>query len=70
VRRALSTALTPLLNMMSVAGVVSIPGMMTGQIMGRGIHSSTSQLNLSALYGIGGVRRGCVARSKGMAGGV
>jgi hypothetical protein len=56
--------------MMSVAGVVSIPGMMTGQIMGRGIHSSTSQLNLSALYGIGGVRRGCVARSKGMAGGV
>ena len=29
--------------------------------MGRGVHSSTVQLNLSALYGIGGARRGCVA---------
>jgi hypothetical protein len=28
----------------------------------RGLHSSTFQLNLSALYGIGDVRRGCVAR--------
>ena len=35
---------------------------------GRGLHSSTSQLNLSALYGIGGARRGCAARSKGMQG--
>jgi putative ABC transport system permease protein len=32
-RRALRTAITPLLNMMSVAGVVSLPGMMTGQIL-------------------------------------
>ena len=32
----------------------------------RGLHSSTSQLNLSALYGIGGARRGCVGRAKGM----
>jgi len=30
--------------------------------LGRGLHSSTFQLNLSALYGIGGARRGCVAR--------
>ena len=29
--------------------------------LGRGLHSSTSQLNMSALYGIGGARRGCVA---------
>ena len=36
---------------------------------GRGLHSSTSQLNLSALYGIGGARRGCVARVKGVLGG-
>jgi len=28
----------------------------------RGLHSSAFQLNLSALYGIGGARRGCVAR--------
>ena len=37
---------------------------------GRGLHSSTFQLNLSALYGIGCSRRGCVARIKGVLGGV
>jgi len=34
----------------------------------RGLHSSTFQLNLSAFYGIGGARRGCVARVKGVLG--
>ena len=33
IRRAAKMALTPMLNMMSVMGVVSIPGMMTGQIL-------------------------------------
>jgi len=32
-RRALNTAITPLLNVMNVAGIVSLPGMMTGQIL-------------------------------------
>ena len=32
-RRALRTAMTPLLNSMSLAGIVSLPGMMTGQIL-------------------------------------
>jgi putative ABC transport system permease protein len=32
-RRALRTAITPLLNSMSVAGIVTLPGMMTGQIL-------------------------------------
>ena len=32
-RGALRTAITPLLNVMSVAGIVSLPGMMTGQIL-------------------------------------
>jgi hypothetical protein len=32
--------------------------------VGRGFHSLTSQLNLRALFGIGGARRGCVARVK------
>jgi putative ABC transport system permease protein len=32
-RLALRTSITPLLNMMSVAGIVSLPGMMTGQIL-------------------------------------
>jgi hypothetical protein len=36
----------------------------------RGLHSFTSQLNLSALYRIRGARRGFVARGKGVAGGV
>jgi hypothetical protein len=31
---------------------------------GRGLHSSTFQLNLSALYGRGGARRECVDRVK------
>ena len=38
--------------------------------LGRGLHSFTSQLNLSALYGIRGARRDCVARVKGVLGGV
>ena len=39
-------------------------------VIGRGLHSSTFQLNLSALYGIGGERRDCVAHVKGVLGGV
>jgi len=38
-------------------------------VTGRGLHSFTSQLNLSAFNGIGGARRGCVARVKGVLGG-
>ena len=37
---------------------------------GRGSHSLTSQLNLSAFHGIGGARRGCVAHVKGVLWGV
>jgi hypothetical protein len=37
---------------------------------GRGLHSSSFQLNLSALYGTGGARKGCVARVQGVLGGV
>jgi putative ABC transport system permease protein len=32
-RRALRTAVTPLLNTMAIAGVVTLPGMMAGQIL-------------------------------------
>jgi len=38
--------------------------------LGRGLHSTTFQLNLSNLYGIGGARKGCVARVRGVLGGV
>lgn len=34
VRQALSTALTPIVNSMAATGLVSLPGMMTGQILG------------------------------------
>ena len=34
IRRSLSTALTPIINTMAATGVVSLPGMMTGQILG------------------------------------
>jgi len=36
----------------------------------RGLHSFTSQLNLSVYYGTGGARRECVARVKGVLVGV
>jgi hypothetical protein len=36
----------------------------------RGLHSFTSQLNLSAFYGIGGACRGCVAHVQGVLWGV
>jgi len=36
----------------------------------RGLHSFTSPLNLRDVYGIGGARGGCVARVKGVLGGV
>ena len=39
-----------------------------GRRAGRDLHSSTFQLNLSALYGIGDLRRACVARVMGYLG--
>jgi hypothetical protein len=41
-----------------------------GGARGRGLHSLTSQLNLSAFNGMGGARMDCVARVKGVLGGV
>jgi len=37
---------------------------------GRGLYTFTFQLNVSAFCGIGGARKGCVARVKGVLGGV
>ena len=39
-------------------------------VRGRGLHSSTFQLNLSASYGIGDALRDCEADVKGVLGGV
>jgi hypothetical protein len=41
-----------------------------GGVGGRGLHSTTSELDLSAFYVIRGARRGCVAPVKGVLGGV
>jgi len=48
----------------------SVSGSRPASARGRGLHSFTSQLNLSALYGIGGAHRSCVARVKRVLGGV
>jgi len=48
VQRASRMALTPLLNTMNVVGIVSIPGMMTGQILGG------SDPATAARYQVGG----------------
>ena len=45
---------------------VGIPSASSAAAAGWGLHSSTCQLNLSALYRTGGARRGCVARVKGV----
>ena len=39
-------------------------------ITGRGLHSFTSQLNLSAFYGTGDARKGSVAHNKGVLWGI
>jgi hypothetical protein len=46
----------------------SLPGVGIKRAHGGGLHSFTSQLNFSAFYGIGGARRGCVARVRGCSG--
>jgi putative ABC transport system permease protein len=53
-RRALSTALLPLLNTLSVAGIVSIPGMMTGQMMGGTAPEQAARYQIMILFAIAG----------------
>ena len=51
-------------------GAAAASSSVVSRVVGWGLHSSTFQLNLSALYGIRGARRGYVARVKGVLGGV
>ena len=53
-----------------LADLARVPSSSHGGLVAGGLHWSTSQLNLSDLYEIGGVRRGCVARVEGVLGGV
>jgi len=50
VRRAVRTGMIPSLNMMVVAGVVSIPGMMTGQILAGGSPAQAARYQIFILF--------------------
>jgi len=52
-KRSLQVAMTPLLNTMNVVGIVSIPGMMTGQILGGSDPSVAAQYQIALFYFVG-----------------
>lgn len=54
VRRAVRTGLIPILNAMAAAGVVSIPGMMTGQILGGEDPFIAARYQIFILFSIAG----------------
>uniref|UniRef100_A0A0G4G0W1 Uncharacterized protein n=1 Tax=Chromera velia CCMP2878 TaxID=1169474 RepID=A0A0G4G0W1_9ALVE len=54
IREALSVGLTPTLNNMTVIGLVSVPGMMTGQILGGSPPVVAAKYQVMIIYMIGG----------------
>jgi putative ABC transport system permease protein len=54
VRRTLTTALLPTLNGMAVAGVVSLPGMMTGQILAGADPAEAAKYQIMIMFAIAG----------------
>lgn len=50
VQQVIRTALTPVLNAMTVAGVVSMPGMMTGQILAGADPTQAVRYQISILF--------------------
>ncbi len=62
VQRAVSTGMIPILNAMAVAGIVSIPGMMTGQLIAGADPLVAAKYQLFILFSIaGGVALGTIA---------
>lgn len=53
VQRSLHVALIPMINQMSVVGIVSIPGMMTGELLAGVIPIQASRIQISILFLIG-----------------
>lgn len=53
VQKAARMALTPLLNTMNVVGIVSIPGMMTGQILGGSNPATAARYQIIIMFLIG-----------------
>ena len=54
VRAALRTAMLPILNSLAVAGVVSLPGMMTGQILAGQAPAEAARYQIMILFVISG----------------
>ena len=54
-RRALRSGLIPIINAMAAAGVVSLPGMMTGQILGGSppLEAAKYQIMILLLIAVG-----------------
>ena len=52
--RALKTAMTPLLNTMSVAGIVALPGMMTGQILAGADPTGAAKYQIMIMFVLAG----------------
>jgi putative ABC transport system permease protein len=53
-RRAIRTAMTPLLNTMSVAGIVALPGMMTGQILAGADPAEAAKYQIMIMFVLSG----------------
>eukprot|EP00210_Caulerpa_lentillifera_P005639 g5392.t1 len=53
VQRSLHVALIPMINQMSVVGIVSIPGMMTGELLAGVIPIQASRYQIAILFLIG-----------------
>jgi putative ABC transport system permease protein len=53
-RRGLTTALMPIVNAMAVAGVVSLPGMMTGQILAGVDPAEAAKYQIMIMFAIAG----------------
>jgi putative ABC transport system permease protein len=53
-RRAMRTATTPLLNIMSVAGMVTVPGMMTGQILAGADPTEAARYQIVLMFVLAG----------------
>ena len=54
VRRALTTAMMPMLKAMAVAGIVSLPGMMTGQILAGVDPVEAAKYQIMIMFAIAG----------------
>jgi putative ABC transport system permease protein len=53
-RQAMRTAMTPLLNTMAVAGIITLPGMMTGQVLAGADPAEAAKYQIMIMFVLGG----------------